>query len=141
MSNPARKLLSPLNSLIVLIVLFALVLVFHACVLGGLVPLQYVWGGRITSREDLIQKEAVSILLNAAMLLTCLRHRRLLRKGRSNIFLRIVFGLMAVLFALNTLGNLMAEQSLETVIFTPITVLLTVLSLHVALAKGKSVKK
>jgi hypothetical protein len=137
MSNPLRKLLSPLNSLTVLIVLFALVLVFHLCVLAGLVPQQYVWGGRITSREDLIQKEAVSLLLNAAMLLLCFRQRMLLRAGRSSILLRIVFGLMAVLFAINTLGNLMAEQSLETIIFTPITVLLAALSLHVAVVGRK----
>ncbi|MEN9442639.1 MAG: hypothetical protein RLZ33_2716 [Bacteroidota bacterium] len=46
--------------------------------------------------------------------------------------LRFAFWLFFVLFSLNTLGNLFAETLTETLIFTPLTILLAVLSLRLA---------
>ena len=48
--------------------------------------------------------------------------------------LKITFWGMFVLFLFNTIGNLLALNNLETIIFTPLTALLSLFSLRLALA-------
>ena len=51
-----------------LLIIFILVMVFHALVLIGIVPFEMVWGGRLESKEDMIPFEITSIALNSVML-------------------------------------------------------------------------
>ncbi len=116
-----------------LIALFSLIILFHFAVLVGQVPMDMVWGGRLKTQEELYVFEAVSILLNGLMLWATIIRMRHLQSTHLPTFMGVIFGLMFVLFFLNTIGNLMAFNNLETYIFTPITFLLSFLSLRLAL--------
>ena len=56
-----------------------------------------------------------------------------LASGGARALLKAGFGLMALLFALNTAGNLLAVNPLEKIIFTPLTLLLALLSFRLVL--------
>ncbi len=50
---------------------------------------------------------------------------------------RVVAWMLFTLFLLNTLGNFFSKNSLETYLFTPITALLALFSLRIALDKAE----
>ena len=83
----------------------------------------------------MLQFESISIALNLTMLTLVAIKTGLLKINLKPNFLKVTFWLMAVLFALNTLGNLLAVNTLETLIFTPLTFILAVFSFRLALSK------
>lgn len=122
-------------ALTIIIALSIAVCGFHLVVMAGAVPMQYVWGGRLQSREELLVMESVSLLINLMMVGLCLWERSLIKKGKKQLIISVLFGLLALMFALNTLGNLVAEQTLETMVFTPLTLVSSVLCAVVALRR------
>lgn len=116
-----------------LIALFALILIFHAVVMAGFVPVEMVWGGRLKSREELLRFESISIVLNFVMLVICAVRWRHIQKQESPRWMVFLFWAMALLFAFNTLGNVFAETFWEKIIFTPLTLVLCVLCVRLAL--------
>ncbi|RAK69441.1 hypothetical protein [Hymenobacter edaphi] len=118
-----------------LLLIIALTLVFHGLVIGGVVPFQIVWGGRLTGRDELLAFEAVSVGLNLLMLAAVAAWAGLLRVQVPAGLLRAVLWLMVALFALNTVGNLLSTNQFEKLVFTPLTLLLALLSLRLALSK------
>ncbi len=118
-------------------ILFSANLVFHIMILLGVIDYSIVWGGRLKTRTEMLQFETVSLVLNAIFLMiVCVRmnwiHLRIPR-----IVLTIVFWLMAGIFLLNTLGNLVSLNSLETIIFTPLTAVSTVFCVVLAMSKNQ----
>ena len=121
------------------IILFGLLILFHTLVILGITLfnwelLDYLWGGRIETREQLLGFELISLL----MMIVCL-FLVLIRSGR--IRLASLMGVakaglwvLFVLFLLNTAGNLLAETLFEK-LFALITALLAVLCLRMAIDK------
>lgn len=120
----------------VLFLLFAIsisVLAFHLFVLFGVIPYNIVWGGRLETYQSMLVMEAVSISVNLYFLFICFLRYRSIRSGEISNLVRFSFWAFAILFFVNTIGNLAAETNLETQIFTPLTLLLSVLSYRLAL--------
>ncbi|RXK48761.1 hypothetical protein [Aquirufa rosea] len=112
-----------------------LAILFHIGVIAGLIPPDMVWGGRIQSPNDLIKMESVSmvILIIMAFIIT-LKARWIFPKiARLSGYL---IWLIPLLFFLNTLGNMQALNATERFVFTPITFLLALISLRIALEKS-----
>lgn len=91
--------------------------VFHALILLQLIPYQYVWGSRLTSEQEMYLCELVSV--TALSLLSLLLLARMKQRPKPTTTQgakkAINAGLwcFVALFALNTLGNLLAETYLE----------------------------
>lgn len=122
-------------SLIGMGILFGLTIVFHLLVVAKIIPFDIVWGGRIQSESEMLKLELVSIALNLFFLFVVFAKAEIIKVRISAKFFRGMFWLMTALFLLNTLGNLMSENHLEKIIFTPITLILTVFSLILASSK------
>lgn len=111
----------------ILIVFFSLVSVFHLLVLAGVVPYNAVWAGRIKTTQEMYVYEAVSLLLNIAMMAVVLQRAGYIRAWLPQ---KVVFAALWVfcgLFALNTVGNLFAQNIYERVLGTAGTLLSSVL--------------
>ena len=114
-----------------LIVLFSLALIFQVVVLLGFIPIEMVWGGRLRGEQERIYGALVSIAVLLIMIAIVLIRRGVI--GRSlPIVGRWGIWVVVVVFALNTVGNLLAWDARETLIFTPITLLATLLAWRVA---------
>ena len=118
-----------------LLILFSAMIVFHLLIITSIIPYQIVWGGRLHSHAAMLQFESISIGINALMLILVSikakwRYVHIPKKTE-----KIAFWLMFGLFALNTLGNLFAISAFEKIIFTPITFILAVLCLRIAIEK------
>lgn len=121
------------TSLVLLQIITVGVLIYHLSILIGLVPYQNVWGGRLTSQEQMIQFESVSIFTNGFFLLTLYLKKKKLERGHSTKIANMILWSFVLLYILNTLGNILSISSLEMKIFTPITILLAFFTARVAL--------
>ena len=116
------------------LIIFGLFVIFHVLVILGVTPQNIVWGGRLTSREELIQYEVLSIvLMSVCILITLWKAKYLPFKLR--IIPTIGMWLLVPLFLFNTVGNIFAVTLFEKLVFTPMTILLALFSLRLAIGK------
>ena len=77
--------------------------------------------------------EMVSILINALFVVVILVQSKFIEIGLPQKIVTYTLWLMTGLFVLNTLGNLVSKNKFEKRVFTPVTILLSVFSLWLAL--------
>ena len=114
------------------LLIFTLLIIYHFLILMKVIPYEATWGGRLESDEQMIKYEAFSLLLNTLFLLIVLIKKGSLKLVSNKRLVNTLLWLMAILFALNTIGNLLSSNNLETIVFTPITLLLTVFCIRMA---------
>ncbi|TDB68118.1 hypothetical protein [Arundinibacter roseus] len=108
---------------------------YHISALLGFVPITMVWGGQLQTRDQLIQFESVALAINFLFLSLILIKKKRVDKKASHPLITLFLWLFVALFTLNTVGNLLALNSLETIIFTPLTFLLALFTARLALEK------
>jgi len=94
----------------------------HIAALNGWVNPNYLQGGRSTP-ENFIELETGSLTINVVILLVVLWRSGRLPRPMPSVAAKVLFGLLAFLFVLNTVGNLFAKTWVETLLFTPLTAL------------------
>jgi hypothetical protein len=65
-------------------------------------------------------------------------HAGLVKVKMNRLVIRLALWAMAALFLLNTLGNLLSTNEFEKLVFTPLTLLLSLFSFRLALSKEQS---
>lgn len=116
-----------------LLTLFSLTIIFHLLVIIQIIPFEIVWGGRLTSVQQMYVSESISVAVNLLFLVIVLVKTKFLNWPIPPKVISVFLWLMFALFVLNTLGNLLSINSLEKMIFTPVTILLSVFCLILAL--------
>ena len=116
-----------------LLLVLSLFLVFHLLVLLKIIPYTIVWGGRIESDKAMYRFVTISTLMNAFFLFIIAAESGIFMFEFPKMIMTLILWAMAVLFAFNTLGNIVSKNKLEQRLFTPVTVLLTLFSLVLAL--------
>jgi hypothetical protein len=116
------------------LIIYSLSIVFHLLVLTKIIPYKMVWGGRLKSDTDMYKFEAVSLMVNLLFLFVLLVQSNYVALSIPSNILTYAFWGMAALFLLNTAGNLLSKNRMEQMIFTPITILLTLFSVVLAMA-------
>ncbi|MCI2256268.1 hypothetical protein L2D08_18145 [Domibacillus sp. PGB-M46] len=110
-------------------------LFMHILIVLNILPYGFVWGGRLKSQEDFIIFELISILVQTAFILIVAMKLGYFLKGRFkktvNVGLWTMFGIMA----LNSAGNAASNSDLEKLLMTPLTILLALLVLRLAIEK------
>ncbi|HEY5823068.1 MAG TPA: hypothetical protein VIT44_01805, partial [Cyclobacteriaceae bacterium] len=85
------------------------------------------------TETDMYKFEFVSLLINTTFLILVLIQANYIKFKLNDTFLTVSFWAMASLFFLNTIGNLLSKNKLEKIVFTPLTILLTVLTIILAI--------
>jgi hypothetical protein len=119
----------------ILLLLQVPVLIFHLLVITGIIPYNIVWGGRLHSTDEMRKFETMSILLNIFMASVIGIKGNYIKISIHPLIIYTILWCFAILFTLNTVGNLLAKVTLETVVFTPLTFLSAVLCGRLALEK------
>ncbi|HRI47476.1 MAG TPA: hypothetical protein PK559_10270 [Ignavibacteriaceae bacterium] len=97
----------------ILIGLITLVILFHISVIVKLIPFEIVWGGQITTEQEMYLFEVVSILINALLLLTILIKVNYITLSIPLKVVDVILWVFVWLFLINTMGNLFAETYIE----------------------------
>lgn len=117
-----------------LLILLSLLLVLHFVILAKIIPYNLVWGGRLRSNKEMYRFEIFSIIINSLFIIIILVQANLLATEIPKKIINYALWLMTGLFLLNTVGNAISENKLEQIVFTPITILLAIFSLILAVS-------
>lgn len=112
-----------------MILIFILTIIFHFLVLTKVIDYTIVWGGGMKTIEEMYLMESISLFINIVFLIVILIKLELLKYRIPARIISIALWIMFFLFLFNTLGNLLSKSTLETMIFTPVTLLLSLFSL------------
>ncbi|MCP5063052.1 MAG: hypothetical protein GY936_11400 [Ignavibacteriae bacterium] len=115
-----------------ILILAALVFVFHILIISGVIPYQYVWGGRLESNEQMLKFESISMIINLFIIFIVSIKGSYIRPYLSSRVVKVFLWIFSILFVLNTIGNLLSLNSLEAIIATPITFILALMFLRLA---------
>ena len=107
--------------------MLTLVIIFHLAIVSQLIPYTIVWAGKLKTVEEMYAFEAVSISVNLFLITILLLKGNYIKHRISGKILNTILWLFVALFALNTIGNLMAETLFEKLVFTPLTLLSAIL--------------
>jgi hypothetical protein len=117
-----------------ILIILSFFLVLHFCIILKIIPRKIVWGNRLKSDKEMYRFETLSIIINIFFLFSILVHSEIWMINFSKITMSIILWIMTILFAFNTIGNILSKNRLEQRLFAPITILLTVFSLTLALS-------
>ncbi len=131
--NNMRQIISERIATIALLTIFSLTILFHILIIMGVIPFDIVWGGRLESREQMISFEITSIFLVIIMLATVAIYAGYLKIRINAMVIKAALWFMVVLFLINTIGNILSNNEMEKLIFTPVTLLLSLLCLRLAI--------
>jgi hypothetical protein len=118
-----------------LIGLNSLVVIFHLLVLVQIIPFDVVWAGRLKTVEEMVVFEMISITINIVLLVILLVKSNYVKRGARDQWVNLALWAFALLFLLNTIGNLFSKTSLETYIATPLTFVSFLFCARLTLAK------
>lgn len=124
------------------ITIFALLVIMHIGIILGIVffdfaPYEYIWGGQTESAKELLSFEIISVVSASLFLIIALIASSIIKISKLRFAAQILMWLIAAMFALNTLGNILAKSMFEK-FFTVITVLLTIMSIRMGLGDSKN---
>jgi len=104
-------------------------------VMLGLIPTTIVWGGRFNDPKQIMGMEFVSIGVNLFLMGLIAAKANYIKHKIPLKIIQILLYLFVTLFLLNTVGNLLAKDSLEKAIFTPITLVSAIVIARIAMEK------
>ena len=129
--------------------IFALVVVFHTLILTQIIPYTMavtvnaptlLRAGKLKTVNEMFVFEIISISINLFLILVLILKGRSIKNNSSHKLINGILWVFIILFAFNTIGNLMAETLFEKIVFTPLTLLSAIL-LWIIVKKDKADKK
>lgn len=118
------------------LVIVLIALIYHALILTQVVDYKNAWGGQLASLEQMYVFETFSITLQ--ILFTVIIFLKLRAKPETFVYkaTRILVYTISVIFLLNTIGNIFAVEMFERLVFSPLTLITSILTFRIALASG-----
>lgn len=109
-----------------------LALFYHALIITQIVPYANAWGGRLPNLQAMYFFETFSFFNQ--LLFIGLAYAKYKNIGSNDIqkIISIIFYIIFIILLLNTIGNIFAKSQFESLIFTPITLLIAFATLRLA---------
>ena len=120
---------------ILLIVLMLLLVAMHVLILVRVLPYDIVWGGQIGDASSVIPYEAAALIIMLVFLTAVTMRLGYIKAGRLKKAAGVLTWIVFAYFVLNAVGNFASAVSLENLVFGPLSIVLALLSLRVAIAR------
>jgi len=122
--------------------ILGLLSLFHLSVIVGIIffdysPIEFLWGGRMETAEELLRFEIISFVVMLVCLFIVLVKAGRIYLPRLSGFITIALWILFILFLLNTIGNILAETTFEK-LFAIITIILAILCLRLAIDRNQT---
>lgn len=135
MNNFLIKLIKFKSATFAVIIISILIVLFHCLVITQVIPYDIVWAGKLKSTQEMYQFETVSLIINFFLIFVILVNAEIIKLKINRKVIWVIILIFAVLFALNTIGNLTAQSNIEKYTATPITFILFILMWRLLLKK------
>jgi len=123
----------------ILLTLMFLLMGFHILVLIGIIPDEMVWGGQTVGNT--VNKGTLELVaLFSTILFSIIISMKLeyLWVGKFTKAINIVMWVIFAFFLLNIIGNFASTSAVEKFLFGPLTIIMSMLALRVAIEKKGS---
>ena len=131
-----RKLVSARLAGNILLAAFGLLAIFHVLVLLGVLPPNIIWGGQAAgSPASLRTLELVALLVTLLFEVVVAAKVDYIKAGRFRILVTIGIWIVFAYLLLNTVGNIASAVRFENLIFAPVTFILALCALRLAIEK------
>jgi hypothetical protein len=120
----------------VLLVALGALVVFHVLMLLGVLPPEIAWGGRGNrSPQTLVMLEAVGLIVTVVFAGVAAAKVGYISSRPAGRAIAVATWIMFGYFALNVVANLASTSSLERAIFTPVSIVLALSALRLAVSR------
>lgn len=117
-----------------LLFLLSATLVLHLLIIVGIVPYQIFWGGQLENdAANMLMMEILAVAVLA--LFTGIAILNTYHPSKYRKLAKIGIWIVFAYFLLNTAGNLSSEQIIEKTVLAPVTFLMSLLSLRLAISR------
>ena len=121
----------------VLLILMFLLLLFHVLIMLQILPSDIAWGGQLeNSSPDRITFEIIALSITVLFMLIIAAKTGYINHGKLKKPVNICMWIVVAYFALNSLANFISEVPFENFFFGPLTVLMTLLALRLAVSRN-----
>ena len=117
-----------------LLILLCLFLLLHVIILLKIIPYNLIWGGRLKSDTEMYRFEIFSVLITALFIVVILAQANFWIINIPDKIITVALWIMTGLFLMNTWGNAVSNNKIERLAFTPVTVVMAIFSLVLALS-------
>jgi len=117
-----------------LLILLCLFLLLHVIILLKIIPYNLIWGGRLKSDTEMYRFEIFSVLITALFIVVILAQANFWIINIPDKIITVALWIMTGLFLLNTWGNAVSKNKIERLVFTPVTIVMAIFSLVLALS-------
>jgi len=129
-----KKLINTKTAGNILLALFGLLVAFHIIILFNLLPSNVVWGGQVGgSQSGLRTLETISLVFTILFSFVVAAKMGYVQVGKFSRVINILLWIIFAYLPLNAVGNLVSSSSLETLLFTPITIMAALLVFRLAI--------
>ena len=118
-----------------MIILNICLVIFDVLIMVGIIPYSTVWEGRFANESEMYAFEMTSIAISLAIVAVIGIKAGYIKAFLSNKIVTVLLWSLVMFFSLNTLGNLGSSNPLETMMFTPITLISAILCWRLAADK------
>ena len=118
-----------------LLILLFLFLLMHVFILLKIIPYAVIWGGRLKSDSEMYRFEVFSVLITSLFIIIVLAQAGFVIDNIPKKVITVTLWLMTGLFLLNTIGNAISKNTIERLVFTPLTIVMALFSFILAMAE------
>jgi len=120
----------------IVLTILMLMLLLHLLILTQVIPPSFVWGGRLEAFSgEVLSLEMISLLVTLMFLIFIAAKVGYILNKKYNFITNIGVWIMFIYFTLNVFMNLASNSTTEKIIFTPITIILALLTFRLAIEK------
>lgn len=130
-----NKFISERFALRAVMVILSTLVVFHLLVLLQIIPFDMVWAGKVGNVEEMRPLELTSVIITLLMLVVVSIRAGYLYIGVNKKIVNIILWAMFLFFCLNTIGNMLSTNPFEQMVFTPVTLLLSLFMFRIIRTK------
>jgi hypothetical protein len=113
--------------------LFVFFIVFQLLLAAGLLPVSMAWGGRQTELTPILRLASIAAVILLGVFIYIIRYRAgLIGSVPVPTAIRVLAWGVAGYMALNTVGNFASVNSIEKLLFGPMTIIITIACIIVA---------
>ena len=133
-----RKTIGFKTAILASLFILGMLAIFHTAIVIGIlfdyVPIDFLWGGQIKTETQLLNFEIVSLLTTFIFVFLLFIRSKWLNLPKLLGVTRVSMWVLFILFSLNTIGNVLAINTLERM-FAIVSGVLALLFLRIAIEK------
>jgi len=116
------------------LLILAMLAIFHLLVMSKIIPSDIVWGGHAAeSGTSLVVMESIALVLTLIFGFVILMKMGCILKNKAQKTVNMSIWIIFVYFILNIIGNLLTGLTAECLIFGPLSAIMALLILRLAL--------